>query len=176
MCRTGDIRASVASRKVRAAFPISAPILRSFRTSSRFHCSQIGQSGKNPANERFSCSKSESVLAGLTLFVPGGLLETVWERETLCRRSGLGQSRSWRCCARSKLRARKAGQSVLRACREAGISGQSYFRWWKQYGGLDLDPARRTRDLEKENARQKRPVADLSIEKQVLKDIAEGNL
>jgi transposase-like protein len=68
------------------------------------------------------------------------------------------------------------GKSISLACREAGISDQSYFRWRKEYGGLDLDHARRMKDLEKENARLKRLVADLSIEKQVLKDIAEGNL
>ena len=68
------------------------------------------------------------------------------------------------------------GKTISIACREAGISDQSYFRWRKEYGGLDLDQARRMKDLEKENGRLKRLVADLSIEKQVLKDIAEGNL
>jgi transposase-like protein len=68
------------------------------------------------------------------------------------------------------------GKSIAIASREAGISDQSYFRWRKEYGGLDLDQARRMKDLEKENSRLKRLVADLSIEKQVLKDIAEGNL
>ena len=68
------------------------------------------------------------------------------------------------------------GKSIGIACREAGISDQSYFRWRKEYGGLDLDQARRMKDLEKENSRLKRLVADLSLEKQVLKDIAEGNL
>ena len=68
------------------------------------------------------------------------------------------------------------GKTIGVACREAGISDQSYFRWRKEYGGLDIDQARRMKDLEKENARLKRLVADLSIEKQVLKDVAEGNL
>ena len=68
------------------------------------------------------------------------------------------------------------GKSISIACREAGISDQSYFRWRKEYGGLELDQARRMKDLEKENTRLKRLVADLSIEKQVLKDIAAGNL
>ena len=72
--------------------------------------------------------------------------------------------------------ATSSGKSIAVACREAGISDQSYFRWRKEYGGLDLDQARRLKDLEKENSRLKRLVADLSIEKQVLKDIAEGNL
>ena len=52
------------------------------------------------------------------------------------------------------------GKSIGIACREAGISDQSYFRWRKEYGGLDLDQARRMKDLEKENSRLKRLVAD----------------
>lgn len=68
------------------------------------------------------------------------------------------------------------GKSISIACRDAGISDQSYFRWRKEYGGLDLDQARKMKDLEKENARLKRLVADLSLEKQILKDISSGNL
>jgi len=68
------------------------------------------------------------------------------------------------------------GKSVSVACREARISDQSYFRWRKEYGGLDLDQARKMKDLERENARLKRLVADLSLEKQILKDISSGNL
>ena len=68
------------------------------------------------------------------------------------------------------------GESAPIACRDAGISQQSYYRWRKEYGGLELDQARRLKDLEKENARLKRLVADLSLDKQVLKDIASGNL
>ena len=68
------------------------------------------------------------------------------------------------------------GKAAPIACREAGISQQSYYRWRKEYGGLELDQAKRMKDLEKENARLKRLVADLSLEKQVLKDISSGNL
>ena len=68
------------------------------------------------------------------------------------------------------------GKSIGVACREAGISDQSYYRWRKEYGGLDLDQARRMKELEKENSRLRRLVADLSLEKQVLKDISSGNL
>jgi transposase-like protein len=68
------------------------------------------------------------------------------------------------------------GKSAAIACRDAGISQQSFYRWRKEYGGLELDQARRMKDLEKENARLKRLVADLSLDKQVLKDIASGNL
>ena len=68
------------------------------------------------------------------------------------------------------------GKSIPVACREAGISDQSFYRWRKEYGGLDLDQARKMKELEKENSRLKRLVADLSLEKQVLKDISSGNL
>jgi putative transposase len=68
------------------------------------------------------------------------------------------------------------GKAAPIACREAGISQQSYYRWRKEYGGLEVDQARRMKELERENVRLKRLVADLSLEKQVLKDVALGNL
>lgn len=68
------------------------------------------------------------------------------------------------------------GKAAPVACREAGISQQSYYRWRKEYGGLELDQAKRMKELERENERLKRLVADLSLEKQVLKDVASGNL
>jgi len=55
------------------------------------------------------------------------------------------------------------GKSPPEACREAGISQQSYYRWRKEYGGLELDQAKRMNDLERENVRLKRLVADLSL-------------
>ena len=68
------------------------------------------------------------------------------------------------------------GKKVPQACKEAGIHTQTYYRWRKEYGGLKLDQARRLKELEKENARLKRLVAELSIEKQVLRDVAQENL
>jgi putative transposase len=68
------------------------------------------------------------------------------------------------------------GKTAAIACREAGISQQSYCRWRKEYGGLELDQAKRMKELQRENVRLKRLVADLSLEKQVLKDVALGNL
>jgi putative transposase len=68
------------------------------------------------------------------------------------------------------------GKSLALACREAEISEQSYYRWRKEYGGLQVDQARKMKDLERENARLRRLVADLSLEKQVLADVASGNL
>ena len=68
------------------------------------------------------------------------------------------------------------GKKVPQACKEAGNHTQTYYRWRKEYGGLKLDQARRLKELEKENARLKRLVTELSIEKQVLRDVAQGNL
>ncbi len=68
------------------------------------------------------------------------------------------------------------GKSLALACKEAEISEQSYYRWRKEYGGLQVDQARKMQDLERENARLRRLVADLSLEKQVLADVASGNL
>ena len=68
------------------------------------------------------------------------------------------------------------GRTVGKACKEAEISEQSYYRWRKEYGGLDIEQAKRFKELERENSRLKRLVADLSLEKQILKDVAEGNL
>ena len=68
------------------------------------------------------------------------------------------------------------GKSLALACEEAEISEQSYYRWRKEYGGLQVDQARKMKQLERENARLRRLVADLSLEKQVLADVASGNL
>ena len=67
------------------------------------------------------------------------------------------------------------GKTAALACKESGVSEQSYYRWRKEYGGLEIDQAKRMKELERENQRLKRLVADLSVEKQVLKDIASGN-
>ena len=68
------------------------------------------------------------------------------------------------------------GQTTPQACRDAGISEQTFYRWRKEYGGLKLDQAKRLKALEQENAKLKRLVAELSLEKQILKDVAAGNL
>lgn len=67
------------------------------------------------------------------------------------------------------------GQTVGEICRDIGISAQSYYRWRREYGGLKVDQARRLKELERENTRLKRAVADLTLEKLVLKEAAEGN-
>ena len=68
------------------------------------------------------------------------------------------------------------GKSLALACQEAGISEQSYYRWRKESGGVAVEQAKRLKELERENARLRRLVADLSLEKQVLKDVAQRNL
>ncbi len=68
------------------------------------------------------------------------------------------------------------GKSLALACKEAGVSEQSYYRWRKEYGGLQLDQARRMKDLERENSRLRRLVADLSLEKQVLRGCLRRSL
>ena len=67
------------------------------------------------------------------------------------------------------------GKTTPQACKEAEISAQTYYRWRKEFGGLRLDQAKRLKELERENAKLKRLVAELSLEKQILKDVAEGN-
>jgi len=67
------------------------------------------------------------------------------------------------------------GKNTPQACKEAEITIQTYYRWRKEYGGMKLDQAKRLKELERENAKLKRLVAELSLEKQVLKDVAEGN-
>jgi transposase-like protein len=68
------------------------------------------------------------------------------------------------------------GKTVPMACREAGIVDQTYYRWRKEYGGVQLEQAKKLKELQKENAQLRRALADLTVEKQILKDIAQGNL
>jgi len=68
------------------------------------------------------------------------------------------------------------GKSVVEAVRQIGVSEQTYYRWRKKYGGMTVSDAKKYRELEKENARLKKLVADLSLDNAILKDIAEGNL
>ena len=67
------------------------------------------------------------------------------------------------------------GKTTPQACKEAEITQQTYYRWRKEFGGLKLDQAKRLKELERENAKRKRLVAELSLEKQILKDVAGGN-
>ena len=68
------------------------------------------------------------------------------------------------------------GATVALAAKKIGVTEQTYYRWKKEYGGLKLDQAKRLKELEKENSRLKRLVAELSLEKQILQEVARGNL
>ncbi len=67
------------------------------------------------------------------------------------------------------------GLSIAASCREVGITDQTYYRWRKEYGGLQMSQAKRLKDLERENARLKKAVAELTLDKLILKEAAEGN-
>ena len=67
-----------------------------------------------------------------------------------------------------------SGMTAEQAARQEGIVEQTYYRWRKEYGGMKLDQAKRLKDLEKENARLKKLVADLSLDKQMLQEVASG--
>ncbi len=67
------------------------------------------------------------------------------------------------------------GKKVPEVSRILGVTQQTYFRWRKEYGGLKMDQAKRLKELERENARLKRAVADLTLDKLILKEAASGN-
>jgi transposase-like protein len=67
------------------------------------------------------------------------------------------------------------GQMVPEVSRSLGITEQTYYRWRKEYGGLRVDQAKRLKELERENMRLRRAVSDLTLEKLILKEAAEGN-
>ena len=60
-------------------------------------------------------------------------------------------------------------------CRQIGVTEQTFYRWRNEYGGLSIDQAKRLKLLEAENSRLKRAVADLTLDNQILKEVAEGN-
>jgi putative transposase len=66
------------------------------------------------------------------------------------------------------------GQNVPTVCKTLGIAEQTYYRWRKAYGGLKIDQAHRLRELEQENARLKRLVADLSLDNAIIKEALRG--
>ena len=67
------------------------------------------------------------------------------------------------------------GRSVSEAVRQIGVTVQTYYRWRKDYGGINRDQLKRLKELETENARLKRVVADLSLDKLILSEAARGN-
>ena len=64
--------------------------------------------------------------------------------------------------------------TIGQACKKIGIAEQTYYRWRKEYGSLSVDQAKRLKEVEKENTRLRRLVSDLSLDKAILKEVAEG--
>ena len=67
------------------------------------------------------------------------------------------------------------GQSVALVVKKLGVTEQTYYRWRKEYGGLRVDQAKRLRELERENGRLKKLVANQALDLSILKEVAEGN-
>ncbi len=67
------------------------------------------------------------------------------------------------------------GSTVGDVCRSLGVTEQTYYRWRKEWGGLKLDQAKRLKLLERENGQLRRAVADLTLDKLILKEASEGN-
>ncbi len=67
------------------------------------------------------------------------------------------------------------GNTISQASRQLGITEQTYYRWRKLYGGMQVSQAKRLKELENENTRLKKLVADLSLDKAILKEVAKGN-
>tara|TARA_E500000178_G_scaffold249251_1_gene245829 strand:+ start:169 stop:447 length:279 start_codon:yes stop_codon:yes gene_type:complete len=66
------------------------------------------------------------------------------------------------------------GNTITETCKQLGVTDQTSYRWRKEYGGMKVDQAKRLKELEAENARFKRAVADLTVDKLILKEVAEG--
>ena len=64
--------------------------------------------------------------------------------------------------------------TVGQVCKKIGVTEQTYYRWRKEYGSLSVDQAKRLKEVEKENTRLRKLVADLSLDKAMLKEVAEG--
>ena len=67
------------------------------------------------------------------------------------------------------------GEKIGMICRGLGVSEQSYYRWRREYGGLKVDQAKRLNELERENARLRRAVSDLTLDKMILNEALSGN-
>ena len=67
------------------------------------------------------------------------------------------------------------GTTAVEVARKLGIAEQTYYRWRREYGGMKVDQAKRLKELEKENIRLKRLVADLSLDNAILKEVSRGN-
>ncbi len=66
------------------------------------------------------------------------------------------------------------GETAASAARAVGVTEQTYYRWRKEYGGLQVNQAKRMKDMEKENARLRRAVSDLTLDNQILQEVVRG--
>jgi len=66
------------------------------------------------------------------------------------------------------------GSTIGQVCRKIGITEQTYYRWRKEYGSLSVNQAKRLKEVEKENVQLRKLVSDLSLDKAILKEVAEG--
>ena len=66
------------------------------------------------------------------------------------------------------------GTAIAQVCKDLGVTEPTYYRWRKEYGGMKLDQARRLKELEKENGRLKRLLAEVELDKAILKGVASG--
>lgn len=67
------------------------------------------------------------------------------------------------------------GQTISQVCKQIGVTDQTYYRWRKEYGGLKTDQAKRLKELERENSRLKRLLADAELDKAILREAANPN-
>lgn len=67
------------------------------------------------------------------------------------------------------------GQTIGQVCKKIGVTEQTYYRWRKEYGGVRTDQAKKLKDLERENARLKRLLAEAELDKAILREAASGN-
>jgi len=68
-----------------------------------------------------------------------------------------------------------SGLSIAEICRQLGVKEQTYYKWRKEYGGMRIDQAKRLKEVEQENSRLKKLVADLSLDNAILKETVRGN-
>jgi putative transposase len=68
-----------------------------------------------------------------------------------------------------------SGLSITEVCRQLGIKEQTYYKWRKEYGGMRVDQAKRLKEIEQENSRLRKLVADLSLDNAILKETVRGN-
>ena len=96
------------------------------------------------------------------------------EKGEKCPRKRIPRSKSSGSCARPRSCLAR-GATIAEVCRKIEVIDQTFYRWRKEYGGMRVDQAKRLKDLETENVRLKKLVAELALDKAILKEVAQGN-